>query len=476
MTETKSDSQKASALTVAADLIAAPTEASFGNARDTIKLMRLASYATYQTLEGSVFPAIDAVLGMQETWSGSVLSLLRGEKKLKEFARDNVDRVKAAATFGRMVKKYGRQLYGSARFDGEVVLEQDAFLKLSYLPPKEGVPRQRTAVFHAGGGLPYGDRIFRFLPEANLFDRFLERGIPVYAVELRGDRKEVNYAGLTLEHLIDAFDAMSKIAFEHNDRRKMILEGYCGHGMQTLAFVAAKPREAEERLCAATTFVSPYDGRECQTLAELPSLMPEAWTELSFVMAKLIGRGYVPGDGMRMSLDLGLRTTFHKTPLAHVAAGWNQTAYAKVKKLEDLNKRQRRDLTGAYWISPESARRFALPLDLVRFASRLFTEGIASNGDLPAVYRGRTLSLRTILEETTLPIFGFFGGRDAMIPDRTAYGVMPLLGKRYRHVVHPHAGHISYILSPKSWRPNQPFSLDPNPIDLMLEAAQQAGV
>lgn len=178
---------------------------------------------------------------------------------------------------------------------------------------------------------------------------------------------------------------------------------------------------------------------------------------------------------MRMSLDLGLRTTFHKTPLAHVAAGWNQSAYAKVKKLEDLDRRQRRDLAGAYWISPESARRFALPLDLVRFASRLFTEGVAPTGELPAVYRGRTLSLRTLVEETKLPVMSFYGGRDAMIPDRTAYGVMPLFGDRYRHVVHPQAGHISYILSPKSWRPGRPFSLDPNPVDLMLQAAERAG-
>ena len=261
------------------------------------------------------------------------------------------------------------------------------------------------------------------------------------------------------------------MAFEHNGHRKMILEGYCGHGMQMVAFAAAKPKEADERFCALTTFVSPYDGRECTILSELPALMPEAWTELSFAMAKIVGRGYVPGDGMRMSLDLGLRTTFHKTPLAHVAAGWNQEGYAQVKKLEDLNKKQRRELAGAYWISPESARRFALPLDLVRFASRLFTEGVAPTGELPAVYRGRVLSLRTLVDETKLPIISFYGGRDLMIPDRTAYGVMPIFGNRYRHVVHPHAGHISYILSPKSWRSGQVYSLDPNPIDLMLETA-----
>lgn len=471
MSETKRDSLAAKARNAAADLATVPADTTFGNARDTLKVMRLASYATYQTLEGSVFPAFDALLGMQETWTGSVLSLVRGETGLRDFARLSGERVVSAAKFGRLVRKFGSQLYGSARFEGETVLQEDTFLKLSYIPPKPGTTQQRVAVFHAGGGLPYGDRIFRFLPEANLYDRFLERGIPVYAVELRGDRKQVDYAGLTLEHLIDAVDGMSATAFEHNGRRKMILEGYCGHGMQVMAFAAAKPGEADERFCAIATFVSPYDGRECTMLAELPSLMPESWTEVSFAMARILGRGYVPGDGMRMSLDLGLRTTFHKTPLAHVAAGWNQESYARVKKLEDLDKKQRRDLAGAYWISPHSARRFALPLDLVRYASRLFTEGVGPAGELPAVYRGRVLSLRTLVQETKLRIISFYGGRDMMIPDRTAYGVMPILEDRYRHVVHPHAGHISYILSPKSWQPGKTYSLDPNPVDVMLETA-----
>jgi hypothetical protein len=464
-------SDKLTVRTVAADLVSGSTEMSFHNVRDSIKLMRLAAYATHQTLEGSVFPALEAVIGMQETWSGSVTTLLRGDRKLREFARENVDRVKSAAKFGRLVKKLGRQLYGSATFVGEQVLEQDEFLKLSYLPPKPGVPIAPVALFHAGGGLPYGDRIFRFLPEANFYDRFLERGMPVYAVELRGDRSELNYAGLTLERLIDSFEAMSAAAFDHNEKRKMVLEGYCGHGMQVVAFAAAKPKEVQERFVGLSTFVSPFDGRECLMLAEMQTLMPESMTEMSFVLAKILGRGYVPGDGMRMSLDMGLRTTFHKTPLAHVAAGFRQLDYANVRKLEDLSKHQRKDLAGAYWISPESARRFALPVDLVRYASRLFSEGIAADGTLPAVYRGRTLSLRTLLDETTLPIVGFFGGRDLMIPDRTAYGIMPLLGNRYRHVVHPHAGHISYILSPKSWR-SGPMALEPNPVDVMMELAR----
>jgi hypothetical protein len=37
-------------------------------------------------------------------------------------------------------------------------------------------------------------------------------------------------------------------------------------------------------------------------------------------------------------------------------------------------------------------------------------------------------------------------------------------------VVHPVAGHISYVLSPRLWKSSDPRSFRPNPIDLLLEA------
>ncbi|MFW5741487.1 MAG: hypothetical protein ACOC1F_14120, partial [Myxococcota bacterium] len=93
MTETKSESLASLARTIAADLATIPTEASFSNARDSIKIMRLANYAAYQTLEGSVFPAIDAALDMQQVGWSSVLALVRGETELRGFARQSADRV-----------------------------------------------------------------------------------------------------------------------------------------------------------------------------------------------------------------------------------------------------------------------------------------------------------------------------------------------------------------------------------------------
>lgn len=445
-----------------------------GAARNTINALRLTTYTTHQVLEGNVFPAMDAVVSMNEQWNASLTASLRDGRGLGAFAKETRDRMRAGSRYERLVRSMGRELYGSAKFAGETVLASDEYLKLTYIPPKEGVERQPVSLFHAGGGIPYGDRIFRFLPEANFYDRFLERGIPVYAVELKGDRYDINYSGLTLEHLIDAFADFSAVAFEHNERRKMVLEGYCGHGMQTLAFVAARPEEADARFSVACTFVSPYDGTECTELSQLSMLTPDIAQKMSFAMAELMG-GYVHADSMRFSLDLGLKTLFHKTPLGHFSAGWAQTGYAKVHNIADLDATQRRDLAGAYWISAESARRFPIPVGLARFASKLFTKGISKQGDIPFAYKGTPLSFQTILQRTKLPLIGFFGGRDAMVPNKTAYGVMAAMGPRYTHVVHPNAGHISYILSPKSWLASNPKGLKPNPIDLLLEKAAAAG-
>jgi hypothetical protein len=46
-----------------------------------------------------------------------------------------------------------------------------------------------------------------------------------------------------------------------------------------------------------------------------------------------------------------------------------------------------------------------------------------------------------------------------------------IFGDRYRHVVHPLAGHISYVMSPGQWLTSHPMAFKPNPIDLILGAA-----
>ena len=63
--------------------------------------------------------------------------------------------------------------------------------------------------------------------------------------------------------------------------------------------------------------------------------------------------------------------------------------------------------------------------------------------------------------------FGIYGGQDKVIPDDTAHVLKDLFGDRYTHVVHPDAGHVSYVFSDEIWRRDHPKALDPNPMDLI---------
>ena len=451
------------------NLVGKGVDLSFRSARDSIRLLQLGSSSSHRMFEGSVAPALHAVVQVQQDMAGSALGWLRGERSWGEAVDENWQRLRSGLRYGSLVSTWGKQLFGSARFAGEQVLLEDRFLRLSYIPAAEGVPAQPVAIFHAGGGIPYSDRLFRLLPEANFYDRFRERGLAVYAMELRGDRYEVDYSGLDFNKLVDTIERMSTVAYEHCGRRKMILEGFCGHGMQTLAYVAAKPEDADAKFAAIAVFVSPIDGTECKELSESVMLMPEQWIDGTTAMWRMLG-GYVPGDSLRTGLDLSLKTTFHKTPLGYFTAGWGQKELAAAKSIGDLTPPQRRDLAGAYWISPDNANRFPLPIDLSSFATSLFRHGIGKDGSIPYAYRGQALSFQAIRERTHMPMFGFYGGRDVMVPDRTAYALISCIGERYHHVLHPQVGHISYIFSPRMWKPSDPRGLRPNPIDLLLEA------
>jgi pimeloyl-ACP methyl ester carboxylesterase len=437
---------------------------------DSINSMRLAVYTSEHLFEGTVFPAMQAVVSMQEQWANGLVDTVRGEQSVKEFGRDTWSRLRSGARFNRLVNTLGRDLFGSARFEGETILAEDEYFKLTYIPPKEGVPVQ-APLFHAGGAIPYGDRLFRLMPEANLYGRFTDRGMPVYAMELRGDRYHINYGGLTIAELVDSIERLSTTAYEHAGR-KLVLEGYCGHGMQALAYLAAKPEDADKKLCAVALFVSPVHGPDCSIIADLPQLTPGRLSDIQLSLLQYT-TGYVPGDGMRLSLDLSLKKNFLKTPLGRFVDGWNQVDLAKVKTVEDLTPVQRKVLVGAYWISAANANRFPIPVDFSRYANVMFSKGLSPKGDIPFSYRGRELSLADFVARTSIPVVGFYGGTDPMIPDRTAYPLIGLLRDRYRHVVHPNAGHISYVFSKKQWDPGHPKAFKPNPVDVILEMIQK---
>lgn len=452
-----------------ASLMARGVSAYYAGVKHSIHSLKQAAHAASTFLDSAVFPALDSVVQMNEQVAQSLMAAMRGDKPWRELVDETSQRIESAGRFASLVHTWGRDLFGSATFPGETVLAEDDMFRLVHIPPAPGVQPQPVAMFHAGGCIPYGDRIFRMLPDYNLYGRFIERGLPVYAMELRGDRTEVDYSGLDIDILVDAIAAMSSRAFEHNRGRKMVLEGYCGQGTQALTYVAARPEDADRKFSAACAFVAPVDGSRCTDLATAVRATPDLHHQALMAFYGAIGN-YVPGESVQLGLDLPLGAAFHKTRMGYVSAGWNRTDLARLRSPGDLTPAQRRDLAGAYWVSTDCSRRFPVPVGIARFTSALFRDGVARDGTLPYPVHGREVSLATIRDRTDLRLVGFYGGRDPVVPDATAHVLSALLGDRYTHVVHAQAGHISYVLSPKLWDTSSPRAMVPNPIDLVLAA------
>ncbi len=439
--------------------------------KSSIAMARYSTHSTQAILDGAIFPAFDAVLEIQgDVIQAAADTLSSGDGK--GFVETIGQRMTSATRFQQLVETLGKDLFGSASFEGEHEIGRNEIFRLVYIPPKEVAGFRGPAVFHAGGSIPYGDRIFRLLPEYNFYGRFSERGLPVYAMELIGDRFEHDYSRLTLPILIDSIRELSSTAFAHNGNRKLVLEGYCGQGTQSLAYVCADPPDADAKFSVVTTFVSPIDGSRCTSLAEAIQRAPEPLIEANLALWDRTG-GYTDADQARIGLDVSLRALFDKTPLGYFHAGWRRKDLAKVTRIEDLDKNQRRDLAGAYWVSPDCARRFPVPADISRFTSALFGKGPGPKGEIPCVYRGETLTYSS-LARTRLRFVGIFGGRDPVVPDVSGHYLFPILGDRYEHIVHPEAGHISYILSPRMWAADQPKGFRPNPVDVIVDADRRA--
>ena len=456
-----------------ADLAAKGSDLYLKSVQEMVDSMRHSTQTTSGFVAGGLIPMIETTLAAQRQLSDAWIEVLRGERDVWSFFKEATDRTASGARYIQLVENAGKELYGSATFEGEEVLEEDAWFRLTYIPPKEGVERIEPALFHSGGCIPYGDRIYRFLPGLNLFERFTERGMPVYAMELAGDAEKVDFSQITVPALVDAIAHFSSLAFEHNGRRKMVLEGYCGQGTQLLAYLAAKPRHAEKRFSTVATFVAPLDGKRCGALAEHVQSIPESLRERSFKLFESLS-GAVPGDAAQMGIDLPLKALFYKTVLGTFSAGWQRGDLADATGAEDLDPRQKRDVAGTYWVSPACSRRFPVPIDIARYTSDLFTDGIGPDGSLPFSYRGKQLSLADFVKDTEIRFLGFFGGTDPIVPEATGHALKELLGDRYTHVVHANAGHISYILSPRMWDPSYKTPLDPNPVDLICETAAKA--
>lgn len=437
-----------------------------------LKTLRYNSYLMNRMVEAGLIPTMKSFFEMERDISNPLIDAARGARPLQDSLKEIGGRVHSGTKYHRLVTTLGRDLFGSATFEGERVLAENRYMKLSYLPAKRRSDAEDLpAVFHVGGFLPYSDRIFRILPEANLFMPFIERGMPVYAMELKGDKKELgDLSGYTIEALIEMLDELSAVAFEHAGGKKMVIEGYCGLAMPMLSFLAAKPKQADQRFSVAFTMVAPIDGRECRILGEMLDKVPQHLFLTQFSLAQLSG-GYVDGDNLRLGMDIPLGSFFPKSPFGRFMRGWKKNAFAKISSIDDLNPSQRRELAGAYWISPENCKRFPVPLDQARFTTRLWLDGIGEDLRLPYVYNGKQLDLHNIVDKTGIQLVGFYGGQDVVVPDATANILKQTMGNRYTHVVHPQAGHISYVLSPELWNAKVEGAFEPNPLELVLAIA-----
>lgn len=445
----------------------------YAGVKHSLHTLKHAAHTASSFLESAFFPALDSMVEMNEQMAQSVMAALRGERPWRELIDETTERMGAGHRFAELVHTWGRDLFGTATLPGETVLAEDDLFRLVYIPPTRRVAAPSLAVFHSGGCIPYGDRIFRMLPGIDFYSRFLERGMPVYAMELRGDRTAIDYSGLTIDSLVESIAAMSSHAFVHNQEHQMVLEGYCGQGTQALAYVAAMPEDAARKFSAMGIFVSPVDGSRCTSLASAVKATPDLYHEALMTFYGAMGN-YVPGESIQTGLDMSLGALFFKSHLGYFSAGWNRTDLARVNSAAELTPSQRRDLAGAYWVSADCSKRFPVPVGIARFTSALFKHGVAPDGTLPYPVLGRTVSLAALRDQTRLRVIGFYGGRDPVVSDATAQILITLLGSRYTHVIHPQAGHISYVLSPKLWETGSPRALSPNPIDLLL-AAGNAG-
>lgn len=452
------------------DFLSKGVAAYHAGVKHSIQTLEHAARTTASFVEGALFPALHSVAKMNEDVARSLMAAVRGERPWREIVAETSLRLGAGHRFSQMVHTWGRDLFGSARFAGETVLAEDGFFRLTYIPPAPGArPAQPIALFHAGGCIPYSDRLFRLVPGYDFYGRFLERGLAVYAMELRGDRDQVDYSALTIDALVHSIATLSTHAFVHNRERKLVLEGYCGQGTQALTYVLARPDEAEHKFGALCLFVAPVDGARCGKLATAAASVPDLYHEALMSFYAAIGN-YVPGESVQIGLDLPLEALFHKSPLGYFATGWSRTDLARVVQPDELTPAQRRDLAGAYWVSADCSRRFPVPVGIARFTSALFKHGIAADGTLPHPVLGRSVGLAALRDRTRMPVLGFYGGRDPVTPDATAHVLGKLLGPRYTHVVHADAGHVTYVLSPKLWQPGAPGALAPNPVDLIEQA------
>lgn len=380
---------------------------------------------------------------------------IKMEDKVEEYSK----RWKAAEVFEKLKDTYGPKLLGSAKYEGETPLGENELYAFNYIPAKKN--KQKVAsLFNVGGFIPYSDHLFRYLPEANLFDRFIENGIEVYEMKLKCKNDEYNphLLNLTIAKTIESVHKYSDIAFSHNGNKKMILSGYCGTGINTYTSFLADQENMAKKFSMISTFVSPVDGSKCKIFDEIYNILENSKYKIT---------GMVEGYDLHNVFDLVQETAYEKTEIGNMIHGWKNPDYADVNKFEDLTPKQRAFITLWYWVSLKHGSYYPLSKDVCDFYYKIFREGVKEDGILPYVYNGKELNLHD-LKKYNMPVIVFLGDKDNLVVHETADILVKILGNLFTKILHEKTGHVAYILNPNRWNKNDPRAFKPDIIETIL--------
>lgn len=424
--------------------------------QDYAKLQGLMLYQ-FMAMRSALVPFTNEVMEMNRIGLASDT-----QQRLGDWA----ERQKSAINFQRYIETFGSKLFGSAVYEGETFLAENDLFSLTHIPVKKGV-KKKASMFHLGGFVPYSDNLFRLLPNANFFDRFIENGIDVYEMKCKSESTQYNahLLELSIEKIIETTHAFSDIAFAHGGEKKMILEGYCGTGINTYTSYLADMAGMARKFELIVTFVSPIDARQCTIFEQMHEIL--AYLNPS--------EASVDGHTISSLLDTIQDRSFEKTPMGALTHGWKNKEYAKVEKIEDLTPRQQSELTAWYWLSLKHGSYYPLSKDLYAFYSKLFTQGVSKSGVLPYEYKGKSLNL-TDLKKTKVKVLAFLGDKDHLVDAHTADVLHTILGKQCEVVIHEKTGHVAYIFNPQRWQKDDPRAFKPDIIETIfrnLPAATQ---
>jgi hypothetical protein len=435
---------------------------------DLFKIMNLGKILNNKILDMTV-PFYKRILDLRFKEIYKFIDTLdsKSESSLLDYFTGLSKRATSGFRYERLVNTLGKELLGTAKFNGEKLLGENEYYTFTYIPPdksKENI----FNLFHVGGMLPYSDKVFRLLPEMNFYKPFINSGIGIYALELKGsDETNDKLSNFTISEMLKSIYQFSDIAFEHNGNRKMVIEGYCGLGMPVVASYLVDAKNMEKKFSVIALFVTPINGKNSPNLSYMINSFPKRMPLISDIIEYLDSNNKT--TQYNKSLDFALGSLLDKTFLGRVMQGWQSEKFADINSIDELDLIGKLELAGAYWISPESGKRFPMTKDIMEFSRLFFVEGIDEKGLIPYKFNNKHLNLNDFKKLDT-KIISFYGDKDHVIDTHCGDILEKILPEQYTHVTHKDTGHVAYIFNNERWDKDNRRAFDPNIIETIKKA------